>query len=649
MENINKIIRTKIDNLNKSNKQFKDIFEIVHDLENNIFSEISDGYRIKSLTYKDIKQQSILTGKFLYNELKDIEKDTFVGMMMENSPTWVSTFWGLLMAGYKPMLLNIRLGSKLNQEIIDLLNIKYVICDKDYNLSVNTLYVNDIDLNKYQNNECKFNWSNEIALSTSATTLNIKVCVYKGEDIASQITNTKYIVKTNKMIKLHHKGKLKIMAFLPFYHVFGLIATYFWFSFFGRTIVFLKDFSNETILKTARKHQVTHIFAVPLVWNTIAKEIKKEVLLKDEKTQKRFNKGLKLSEKLQNISPKLGLFVMRHLMSEVQKKVFGKTIKFLITGGGYIPASTIELLNGIGYPLYNGYGMSEIGITSVELRQKIKYRNQASIGKPLTTVEYKVQNENLLVKGSSICSKIITKDKNITINHDEWFATNDIVVTDKKGYFYILGRNDDVVIAHNGEKINPDLIEKNIIILNARRYSVLGIDHEGVNKLSLVVEIDKGLNSLRINKLLNEIDLLISQFKELNCGIEKIYFTTDKIAADTAIKVSRSILLKKIANKDVNLISYSDFKKTNIYSDEEINQEIVTEVIEIVSNVLHKSKDNISINDHFIFDLGGSSLEYITLLLKLKEKYEIDFNFLEGEQCYTVYEITNYILKRGNK
>ena len=124
MENINKIIKTKINKLNSSNKEFKDIFNIIHDLENNVFSEISDGYKIKSLTYKEIKEQSILMGKYISNKLSNIEKDSFVGIMMDNSNTWVEVFWGLLMSGFKPMLLNIRLGSKLNQDIIDLLNIK---------------------------------------------------------------------------------------------------------------------------------------------------------------------------------------------------------------------------------------------------------------------------------------------------------------------------------------------------------------------------------------------------------------------------------------------------------------------------------------------------------------------------------------------
>lgn len=647
MENINKIINRKITMLNQSNKELKDIFNIIHDLEDNVFSETSDGYRIKTLTYKEIKEQSILMGKYLTNQLHDVEKETFVGIMMDNSPLWVQVFWGLLMSGFKPMLLNIRLGSKLNQDIVDLLDIKYVICDKNYNLNCNIIYANDIDLQKYEKEICDFSWANEIALSTSATTLNIKVCVYKGQDIASQITNTKHIVKANSMIKKHHKGKLKIMAFLPFYHIFGLIATYFWFSFFGRTIVFLKDFSNETILKTARKHKVTHIFAVPMVWNTIAKEINKEISYRDEKTKKRFAKGIKLSNTLQNICPQFGLYITKKLMEEVQNKVFGNTIKFLITGGGYISQSTIELINGIGYPLYNGYGMSEIGITSVELRKKIKHRNLASIGKPLPTVKYKIEDDKLYVKGSSICSTIITKNGIKEIDHDEWFETNDLTSIDNKGYYYILGRNDDVVVSQNGEKINPDLIEKNIQIYNARRFCILGLDHEGTQKLSLIIEIGAGMSIIKLKKLIIEIDNLLIEFKKQNYNIEKVYFTTDKIAADTAIKVSRSILIKKINSNEVTLIPFNNFKENSLVTEENINKELLKDVILIFSEVLNKNSEEININDHFIFDLGGSSLEYITLLIKLKEKFEMDFNFIEGQNCYTVYEVVNYILKRG--
>lgn len=643
MENINKIVKNKIKKLSNCSKHFKDIFEIMHDQEDNIFSEISDGYRIKTTTYKEIKQLSVKLGNYFNEHLSNISKGSYVGLMMNNSNLWIASFWGLLMCGFKPMLINIRLGNKLNDDIIKLLNIKMIITDEDYTLNCDKINLNNFDTNNVEinNNYNSFNWENEIALASSATSLNIKICIYKGEDIANQLTNTKYILKNNEMMKAHYKGSLKVMTFLPFYHIFGLIATYFWFCFFGRTLVFLKDYGNETILKTARKHKVTHIFAVPMLWNAISNEIIKEVSLKDEKTKKKFKKGITLCSKMQNIFPKLGLSLSKRLMKDVQNQVFGDTIKFLITGGGYISSSTIELINGIGYPLYNGYGMSEIGITSVELRKKIKYRINASIGNPLPTVSYKIDNDILFVKGSSICSRIITKDKEYEIDHNQWFETNDIVKKDKKGYYYILGRNDDVVISSNGEKINPDLIEKNITLLNVKRFCVIGIEDEGINKLSLIIEVPRNITKYKTQKIIDEIN------NNYNFNLEKIYFTYDKIASDSAIKVSRSILYKKINNGEVKLLSYNDFKNNNEYNQEIINDEIYQNVLKIFCEVLKKDMENIDINDHFIFDLGGTSLEYLTLLIKLKEQFEIDFDFVNGDNCYTIKEIMDFILKRG--
>ena len=65
MENINKIIRNHMRDLDNSNKRFEDIFNLVYSLENNIFFELTDGYRIKKVTYKDAKLQTIKMGCYL--------------------------------------------------------------------------------------------------------------------------------------------------------------------------------------------------------------------------------------------------------------------------------------------------------------------------------------------------------------------------------------------------------------------------------------------------------------------------------------------------------------------------------------------------------------------------------------------------------
>ena len=61
-----------------------------------------------------------------------------------------------------------------------------------------------------------------------------------------------------------------------------------------------------------------------------------------------------------------------------------------------------------------------------------------------------------------------------------------------------------------------------------------------------------------------------------------------------------------------------------------------------IDNVLNINK-NIDLNEHFIFDLGGTSLDYLTLLMKIEEKYDFKFH-QNDEACYTVLQFTNYVV-----
>ena len=648
MENLEKLIKSKINCINTYPNTFESLFEIIHDQDNRIFCEEYNGYKVSSTSYKEYKTLCLKFGRFFKHALSNETKNSFVGLMMENNKYWISCFWGLLMAGYRPMLLNVRLGTKLNQDIIDKLNINYVIVDNQNDLKCNEILLSNIDYDNYQD-EVPFEWANEIALSTSATSLNIKICVYTGCDIFEQVKNTKGILAQNKMIKAHYEERLKQLAFLPFYHIFGLFATYFWFSVFGRSFVFLQDYSSETILRTTRRLNVTHIFAVPMLWNSVYKGIMKEVSHKDERTQKKFNKGINFSLKLQKAFPKLGLKFAKRAFREVREKTFGDSIKFMISGGSYIPEDTLRILNGIGYPLFNGYGMSEIGITSVELRENVKYRLLGTIGKPFDSIQYKIEDQKLYVKGKSICSKIITKNDIIDVNHDDYFLTNDIAKIDNKNYYYVLGRLDDVVTSSTGEKINPDIIEKELNIPSVNHYSILGLDYDGINALTLIIEIRKDISSLKIKKIFNELENNLLKLEKLNYHIEKIYFTNDAIAAKTAIKVSRSHLIRLINNGDVNLINYNDVAKLKDVNIDDISNEILEKVVRIFAEVLNKNINEIEPDDHFIFDLGGTSLDYLSLLVKLKEEFEMDFNFADNNSCYSAIQFCKFIVKENTR
>ena len=639
--NINQIIKERLNLLKNSNHDFRSIFEIIHHNKENIFCEKTDGFRIKQTTYGDSYEYSYKMGQYLQDKLDN--SCEYVGLMMDNSLEFLTTFYGILMNNKKPVLINIRLGSILNNQIIERLKIKDVICDNDYDINANKIYIKDFNYsNITMPDKEQFTWANEFAITTSATSLNVKICVYDSHSIATQITNSEYICKTNSLIKTHYNGYLKQLAFLPFYHIFGLMASYFWFAFFGRCFVFLKDLSSDTLLRTIKKHGVTHIFAVPMLWHTVSKTIIKEIEKQDEKTIKKFYKGLKLTTKLQSMFPNLGRKITAKLFKEVREKLFGDSVAFMISGGSYLSKDTAYILNGIGYPLFNGYGMSEIGITSVELSKRADERNKRSIGLPFPTVEYVINEDNqLLVRSKGICKKIITMQDEVLINHDDFFNTKDVVkLSDKK--YYIKGRSDDVVLTANGEKINPDVIEEIISLPSAERFCLLGISEGKMNYLSLIIELRNPISEIRLRKINEEVTNLLNQLSKEKFAIDKVYYTFDQIAAVTAVKVSRKLLTKWIANQTVILHPFSELKSQQTNDLDELQQKISYEIKEIFKEMLNTTVD-IDINAHFILDLEATSLDYLTLLVKIEEKYEIKFN-QTNEPCYTILQFTNYII-----
>ena len=50
------------------------------------------------------------------------------------------------------------------------------------------------------------------------------VCFYSGKELSEQVLCARSIVRECPRIADHYKDELKQLAFLPFYHIFGLIA-----------------------------------------------------------------------------------------------------------------------------------------------------------------------------------------------------------------------------------------------------------------------------------------------------------------------------------------------------------------------------------------------------------------------------------------
>lgn len=634
---LKKLLRTNREQLEASCKDLKSIFSIMFQAGDRVLCETNDGFRIQKHTYDQIRQKICRVAGALYAKIGATHE--YVALEMENSPDWVTAFWAVLMSGNKPYLVNMRYPDSLTEGILKTLKVKYILCAEQTKLSGQVVTMSDLEGEYPTVPEDVF--ENELAFSSSATSMNEVVCFYSGYQIAEQILNFKRIVKESPRIASHYKGQLKQLAFLPFYHVFGLFAVYFWFTFFGRTLVFLRDYSAETILKTCRRHNVTHIFAVPMLWHTVEKQVWAEVAKQGAKKEKKLRRGLALMTKLQNLFPKLGAKVAKRLLHQVTDKLFGRSVMFCINGGSYLRDSAMELMNGIGYCMHNGYGMSEIGITSVELRHRPKDRNRNSIGRPFDSVSYRLDEEGILqVKGSSVCVKKLVNGQPVALS--DWFDTGDRMEC-VDGYYFIHGRRSDTVIGDNGENINPDMVEKVFMPESVQQYSVLGLPGENGQELALVAQINPYTTGV-MARAIREYFYGVNDTLPTAMAVKSFYFTFDELAPPTAVKVSRAQLLEKIKNGQVKLTSFQEFRAEDASGEE--GSALLRQVCKIIAGVLEIDESTVGAESHIFYDLGATSIQYFSIVSALAEEFSIT-EYNSGETYrYTPKEICEYIERK---
>ena len=218
-ENIPLYIKERFSLLSEADHNLKSIFEVIHNQGERFFSEYYDAFTLVNVSYKDYQSYIKKTASYLKNKGLNTNHE-YIGLLMDNSLNWVSVFWAILMLGGKPVLLNKKLPLSVNQDIAKTLDIKYVISDIHVENSFNkVLYFENVNklipeidaLEEIANEE----WEDEIVLNSTATTMNYKICVYKGEDIYNAIMNADCVLRRSKIVKEHYQERLKVLAFLP--------------------------------------------------------------------------------------------------------------------------------------------------------------------------------------------------------------------------------------------------------------------------------------------------------------------------------------------------------------------------------------------------------------------------------------------------
>lgn len=629
-----------------SSKSIEDIFNLSFDVNplnknKNAFVYFENGKR-KTIKYKDFKNETIKIAGKLNPFLKDITKHNFIALRISNNGYWPLLYYAILYLGYKVLLINNLIEYNAVNDLLAQSDTKAIITDDNKTYNVTTLSLDKILSSN--TSTCIKDFENEVAFVTSGTTGDSKIYVFDGEKLSHQIVSAYNMPIENENIM--YKNKLNILISVPFAHIFGFVATFLWFTFFGSTIVIPSTIESSYLINVIKKEKISHIFTVPLFFELIQKRFNRTYELLSAKKKDLIDRFIKYNNN-EITSYEAGFARKKIARSIIQNKILGTHIKFLITGGASISKDTMKLINGLGYELHNGFGMTEIGITSVDLSKDVKTRNSGSIGKPLFDVTYKIENNELLINSLYIHKYRIINKQCVAplIDENGFFHSEDIASVDENGNYYLLGKMKDVIIASNGENIYPEQEEK--LFDNLTHVNDLIIVANKNEEICLLLNVDYPLMD-------NEKDVIANQISKINdtlkdaFKVKHTYIVKEKLIRNASLKLKRNEIRQLFLSDSYHLQELDkkiEFKFDNVSTNELTK---VREIIfDIFSDVLYVDKKDIALESHIIKDLNGDSFSYMSIVFEIEKKFNIKIESEMLSKLNTVGDFVNYVLSKN--
>lgn len=260
---------------------------------------------------------------------------------------------------------------------------------------------------------------------TGGTTGLPKAVMLTHQNIFSNIyQNVHFTVKNIS------RKKEKLLGVSPFYHVYGMTAVLLLGIFRGSAVICIPRYQTESFLHLIKKEKPTLFSAVPTVY----------------------------------------IAMLQHPLAVPETM---QSLKLCMCGSAPMPIDVMEQFqNKTGAIILEGYGLSETSPTTHRNPASGK-RKIGSIGIPIPNTDCMIVSQEdektevvpgevgeLLIKGPQVMKGYWNRPEET--NHalrNGWLYTGDLARMDEDGYFYIVGRKKELIIA-SGYNIYPVEVEQ---------------------------------------------------------------------------------------------------------------------------------------------------------------------------------------------
>ncbi|MCB0324357.1 MAG: AMP-binding protein [Bdellovibrionales bacterium] len=165
-----------------------------------------------------------------------------------------------------------------------------------------------------------------------------------------------------------------------------------------------------------------------------------------------------------SVGARLAFAATGSLRKKLQRRLFGNSFHFVVSGGAKLPLEVAEFFTSLGIPILEGYGLTETCVaTNIARMGKTPL---GSVGPVLAPdIELRIEEDGeILFRGPNIALGYYHRDAatKAAWTEDGWFRTGDLGTRDDDGNLRIVGRKKEILVTSGGKNIAPNDIEEQL-------------------------------------------------------------------------------------------------------------------------------------------------------------------------------------------